>query len=239
MQKFRCFISIVATLILWSPGVLGQNPDPAGLQRAIEVHQRHADQIMQVRGVVGAAIGLNPAGRPTIVVYTDKGQPPIVPARFDGIPVSVRVVGTIRALRNPCSGPKASRPPECIDDPGDPAIDPAARFDRPVPIGVSTGHPAVTAGTIAARVLMGNLVLALSNNQIYADEAGCNFGDEIQQPGRLDGGQSPGDAIGTLYDFEPIIFSANAANRIDAALALTDLSTFVNASPADGYGIPR
>ncbi len=49
-------------------------------------------------------------------------------------------------------------------------LDPTSRFNRPVPIGVSTGHPAITAGTIGARVTDGVNVYALSNNHVYADE---------------------------------------------------------------------
>ena len=65
------------------------------------------------------------------------------------------------------------------------------------------------------------------------------------QPGTIDGGASPADDIGTLADFEPIIFSRGAKNTIDAAIALTDIDMVGKATPdsdpdyPDGYGTPK
>jgi len=69
-----------------------------------------------------------------------------------------------------------------------------------VPTGVSTGHPAITAGTIAARVTDGINVYALSNNHVYADENQAALGDEMIQPGTYDGGslrQTPSERFPT------------------------------------------
>lgn len=109
---------------------------------------------------------------------------------------------------------------------------------RPAPIGASTGHPNVTAGTIGCRVTDGTNVYVLSNNHVYADENKASIGDNVLQPGPYDGGEDPRDAIGTLYDFEPIIFHPRARNEVDAAIALTDTDMVGNATPADGYGTP-
>ena len=112
--------------------------------------------------------------------------------------------------------------------------------ERPVPIGVSTGHPNITAGTISCRVkdASGN-VYALSNNHVYADENRAKIGDNVLQPGPYDGGQNPRDAIGTLADFESIVFSRRANNTIDAAIALSSTSLLGNATPSNGYGTPK
>ena len=59
------------------------------------------------------------------------------------------------------------------------------------------------------------------------------------QPGTFDGGSYPADAIGTLYDFEPIVFSTTASNVIDAAIALSTTDDLGNATPSDGYGEPK
>ena len=56
-----------------------------------------------------------------------------------------------------------------------------------MPIGVSTGHPAITAGTIGARVTDGTNVFALSNNHIYANSNNAAIGDSALQPGSIDG----------------------------------------------------
>lgn len=110
---------------------------------------------------------------------------------------------------------------------------------RPVPIGVSTGHPDITAGTIGCRVKdASGYVYALSNNHVYADENRAQMGDSVLQPGVYDGGLYPRDAIGTLTAFCPIVFSRRANNVIDAAIALSDLDTLGNATPDGGYGTP-
>ncbi len=110
---------------------------------------------------------------------------------------------------------------------------------RPAPIGVSTGHPAITAGTIGARVkdAAGN-VYALSNNHVYANQNEASFGDNVLQPGAFDGGTNPADAIGTLYAFEPIDFTFAGENYVDAAIALSSASDLANSTLPDGYGTP-
>jgi len=115
---------------------------------------------------------------------------------------------------------------------------------RPVPIGVSTGHPDITAGTIGCRVTKEGKVYALSNNHVYADENLASIGDNVLQPGTFDDGVDPDDAIGTLADFEPIVFHRRKTNTIDAAIALTTTDKLGNATPLndpdypDGYGTP-
>jgi hypothetical protein len=117
--------------------------------------------------------------------------------------------------------------------------DPRARFPRPVPIGVSTGHPSITAGTISCRVTNGSAVYVLSNNHVYAASNAATPGvDPVLQPGDYDGGSSPADDIGTLAAFKPIIWYPNGTNTIDAALAATDEGKVGNATPAAGYGTP-
>jgi hypothetical protein len=87
----------------------------------------------------------------------------------------------------------------------------------------------------------------LSNNHVYANENNATPGDSVLQPGTYDGGIDPDidsvDVIGTLSYFEPIIFSTDANNTIDAAIAL---SVDVNgeplvgkATPSNGYGTPK
>ena len=120
---------------------------------------------------------------------------------------------------------------------GSEIIDPTARFDRPVPIGVSTGHPSITAGTIGARVTDGTYVYALSNNHVYAASNAASIGDEVLQPGAYDGGLAPADVIGTLFDFEPLDFSGGN-NLFDAAIVRSTTADLGNSTPSDGYGTP-
>ena len=121
--------------------------------------------------------------------------------------------------------------------------DTTVKCARPVPIGVSTGHPDITAGTIGARVAgLDNddnpAVFALSNNHIYANQNGANIGDDVIQPGTFDGGSLSDDKIGTLHDYEPIVFTDTADNTMDAAIALSSTTDLGNATPSDGYGTP-
>ena len=94
--------------------------------------------------------------------------------------------------------------------------------------------------------------LGISNNHVYADENLATIGDVVIQPGTYDGGSSPADDIGTLDDFEPIIFdnwdpaeanycdgSGPICNKIDAAIALSTTANLGNATPSDGYGAPK
>jgi hypothetical protein len=84
-------------------------------------------------------------------------------------------------------------------------------------------------------------VFALSNNHVYANENFASVGDAVIQPGTYDGGFVETDAIGTLAEFVPIVFGAttDVRNKVDAALALSDPILLGNATPWDGYGIPR
>ena len=115
--------------------------------------------------------------------------------------------------------------------------DTTAKCDRPVPIGVSSGHPSITAGTIGMRVTDGTDVYALSNNHVYAATNSATIGDKVLQPGTIDGGTDPADAIGTLDDFEPILFDGSD-NIMDAAIALSSTANLGNSTPNNGYGVP-
>ena len=116
---------------------------------------------------------------------------------------------------------------------------PDKRCSRPVPIGVSVGHPEITAGTIGARVTDGTDVFVLSNNHVLANENLASIGDPAIQPGDFDGGSAPADTIGTLDDFEPIVFDdATANNTMDAAIALSSVALLDRSTLTDGYGTP-
>lgn len=93
---------------------------------------------------------------------------------------------------------------------------------RPLIIGASVGHYAITAGSIGAfvRLAGADVPRLLSNNHVLADENRGNPGDEILQPGRLDGGSSPSDRVGVLERF--VTLEATAVNVVDAAMAVLD-----------------
>ncbi len=222
-------VVVIAVFSVLSGVLHAQGNREAAFERVKEVQQRHTEKLLAKKGVVGTAVGYNHDRKPAIKVFVTQAGVADIPRKIDGVPVQVVITGEIRALRPPAGkGPKPKNPP----------VDRTSRFDRPVPIGVSTGHPDITAGTIGCRVTKGGNVYALSNNHVYADENKATHGDTVLQPGRFDGGQDPADEIGTLDAFERIKFNG-LPNVIDAAIALSSTSNLGNATPSDGYGLPK
>ena len=354
--RFPTLLALAAALI--ALGILSSGsvasaagpPDGNGLDHVIAVQDAHTDRLLAKPGVVGTAVGLNAAGQPVIVIYTESARVAGLPSSLDGVPVAVRVTGRFFALHHSpdhCDGPPgAPLDPSCdtgggntapeaddqsvttpedtnvvitltgsdadgcdttsftfsatsptggslsatsgsmtCSDPGVLAVDvtynpePTTTSDSflftisdgtdasstatvsvtvgdgggltdcgatgdttvkcawAVPIGVSTGHPDITAGTIGARVTDGTDVFALSNNHVYANQNDATLGDDVIQPGTFDGGSLPDDKIGDLFAFEPILFDGSD-NTMDAAIALSSTDSLGNSTPSDGYGTP-
>ena len=190
------------------------------VRAVMQVQGRYTEDLMAIPGVMGTGTGLTPDGQLVVKVFTIEAGISGIPAHVDGVPVAVEVTGRFVAL-----------------------TDPTARQPRPVPTGVSTGHPDITAGTIGCRVKRDNgtavTVFALSNNHVYANQNDAQIGDAVIQPGTFDGGSSPADDIGTLNDFEPIDFSGGD-NTMDAAIAISTTDLLGNATPSDdGIGTPN
>jgi len=231
LRRVFCRIALIVVVICGLLGLssvlLAQGRSEQALERVIEVQERHTERLMAIEGVVGTAVTLNPGGQLSVAVLLERPGVGGIPQQLEGVPVHPVVTGEISALQ----------PSEASA--GALAV-PSARFPRPVPIGVSTGHPLITAGTIGCRVndALGN-VYALSNNHVYADENAGPIGVNVLQPGPYDGGVNPGDAIGTLSAYEPIVFSTSASNVIDAAIARSSTSLLGNSTPSDGYGTPK
>jgi len=196
------------------------------VDKAKEAKDNHAERLLATEGIVGVGVGSTAEGQVVVVVYTTQRGVP-VPKKLDDVSVKAVVTGLIvaRSCHNPIE-----------------------RCDRPVPIGVSTGHPDITAGTIGARVKDGsNNVYALSNNHVYAKMNEASINDPVIQPGTFDDGSSPADDIGTLSDYEPLVFSYQECqdgasdpdcNTMDAAIAISTTALLGNATLDGGYGTP-
>ena len=234
-RRIFCKVLLVVVaifgLLVLSNVLLAQGNSENAFERVREVQERNTDRLMAIDGVEGTAIGFNPNARLSVQVLLERPGVGGIPKTLSGVPVHPVVTGKIYALPKP---KKPGKPPKPEPEP---PVDPTARFDRPVPIGVSTGHPDITAGTIGCRVTDGSAVYALSNNHVYANENKAFIDDNVLQPGTFDGGLSPADNIGTLADYEPIKFDGSD-NTIDAAIALSDTGRLGNATPSDGYGTP-
>lgn len=92
---------------------------------------------------------------------------------------------------------------------------------RPMPGGVSIGHPDVSAGT-GTPLRIGGRKYIFSCNHVTANSNECHVGDQTWQPGRADGGQES-DTIGHLLKWVPIHFEDDEstcpiANAIAAVL---------------------
>ena len=207
-----------------------QHPDVAAV---IAVQNRHNRRLLARKDVVGVATCLDARGDVAILVLTTVPVTDL-PRFIEGVPVVSDVSGVISASKG---GPPAGKGGGSGGSKD--SVDPTARFDRAVPIGISTGHPSITAGTIGCRVIgTGGSLFALSNNHVFAASNSATEGDAVIQPGTYDGGSSPADDVGTLVAFVALDFSGGD-NVMDAALASTDASLVGNATPADGYGTPK
>src|SRR5438309_1840028 len=187
----------------------------AEFQSAVAAQHRHSPKLLDTPGVVGTAVGFA-NGHAGVLLLVERPGIAGLPQALDGVPVSVSVTGRIMAFSDP------------------------TQRQRPAPLGFSVGHPAITAGTIGARVrdALGHVYI-LSNNHVLANSNGASIGDPEYQPGPFDGGTAA-DQIATLSDFQVISFAANGNNTIDAAIALSTTSLLDNATPADdGYSMPN
>lgn len=203
------------------------------IQAAMALQERHTPWLMALPDVVGTATGLSETGRPAILVFARRPMAPwAVPSNLDGLPVVVQVTGDFVSMATPRDRSSSAKV----------SVNPKSRFDRPVPIGVSTGNEGeCSAGTIGARVKNNGSVYALSNNHVYALENKAPIGSAVLQPGRYDTGcvANANDVIGTLAAFESIVFSTSASNVMDAAIASSSTANLGNATPTGGYGMPK
>jgi len=236
-------VVIVAVAVLFLSGVLSaQGNSGNAFERVKEVQEKHTARLMGIKGVVGTAVGLDPADQPEVKVFVEEPGVAGIPKKLDEVSVDVVITGKIYALK-----PGEKPPSPGGGKPPSPSIDPKAWFPRPVPIGVSTGNEGeISSGTIGCRVTDGTNVYALSNNHVYALENDAPIGSKVLQPGRYDTAgyvYNPDNVIGTLSAFVPIVFSTSASNTIDAAIAAIikdgDIPRVGNATPSNGYGKPK
>jgi hypothetical protein len=219
-------LALAADLLLYAGTPGPWEYSSSSFEAALALQEQVTEDWLAREGVVGTAIGVDGAGRAVLKVYLATPSVSAFPRFVSGVEVVPEVTGRFTALPAEDAAP----------------VDPTRSFPRPVPIGVSTGHGSVTAGTIGARVQRGGETFALSNNHVYAANNAGKVGDNLLQPGVVDGGRDPDDVIGTLHDYEPIHFCRAMVcepNRIDAAIALTSANEVADHTPENGYGTPR
>lgn len=160
----------------------------------MDYHKLHKDLEAEYPNIVGVGFGykIRDGVKTTIparIIYVKKKLPleslafgQLLPSAIEGVQTDVIEMGTVRAYEN------------------------TGKY-RPVIGGVSVGHKAITAGTVAARVYDVDTrdPLLLSNNHVLAMSNDAEIGDEIYQPGPADGGTSE-DTVARLERFVPIKF---------------------------------
>jgi hypothetical protein len=107
---------------------------------------------------------------------------------------------------------------------------------RPLVIGCSIGHFAITAGTLGCFVTdrKTKVTLILSNNHVLANENGAKKGDAIIQPGDFDGGKRPKDVVAKLRTF--VTLKPNATNIVDCAVATPAKKIDFNSHQLGSFG---
>jgi hypothetical protein len=221
--------------------------DSPEVRAAMSVQERHTDTLLGIQDVVGVAIGSSAEKKPVLLVFAKIDVSRSVPQVIEDVPVIVRITDGFTALDETDSvlleiAEESEANQGIAALPAIESLAPTDRFARPVPIGVSTGHRrSCSAGTIGARLIdESGKVFALSNNHVFALENDAPLKTLVMQPGLIDTDCSSTftNGIGLLVDFEPISFFTGT-NQIDAAVARTMTFLTDNATPADGYGLPK
>jgi len=186
---------------------------------------------MKKKNVLGVGVGFKQRGGETLpiislIVSVSKKELPhrlsksdLVPKELNGIPTDIKETKVLKALSS------QSQAVAALD---------RTRKWRPAPGGVSIGHVDITAGTFGCIVTLEEAgskeFFILSNNHVLANSNQGAPGDPIIQPGSHDGGASPGDVIGHLWDFVPIQFMEEVAEcEISEAIAkiISSLAKFL------------
>jgi hypothetical protein len=65
-----------------------------------DVKKKHEAKLMSLPGVVSVGIGLDPGGRPAVIVGLDKSRPEVeaqLPSQLEGHPLVIQILGPIKA----------------------------------------------------------------------------------------------------------------------------------------------
>ena len=85
-----CILMVLFLVVsLASAPVFGAGEE--GLEKADQAREKHTDELMSIKGVVGVALGLNPAGRGAVLVFTKEAGVTGIPGTLDeDVPVRVQ-----------------------------------------------------------------------------------------------------------------------------------------------------
>jgi hypothetical protein len=199
---------------------------PEEMEQATAVLNSVRDEWMARQGVTAVDLGFKwsrglMTGKLSIRVHVaqklplaDLTEADLFPSELEGIPVDV--IEAEYGLQLLPGNSQLEAAPEARK----------ARYD-PILLGVSVGNPRVTAGTLGAKVYdaASLLPMALSNWHVFVGSPSGVAGEQIWQPGSLDGGNST-DTFAIL--------SRSVLSPYDAAVAQLTNSREVMAETVDG-----
>jgi hypothetical protein len=207
------------------------------VDRAIAAAGHNVHAVGIGRKVVAGHVSQIPCIRVYVVQkIAESLLPPIyrIPESVDGIPTDViesppAFILPTKRSKSPKS-PKAPKKPRGRKTTARAAATAIAacsanrrKRQRPVVAGISAGHFNITAGTIGyfcRSTRHGDdpaHVFALSNNHVFANVNQALVGDDLYQPGPLDGGTAA-DRFADLTRWVPIQTGGTVPNRVDAAI---------------------
>lgn len=164
--------------------------------------------LLDIQGITSVGMGLDEGERVVLVGAEDQeaASDSRIPGQIAGYRVVVEIEGPV--------GQAKAEPPIAEDALPTPMDAELANRHRPVPAGVSISHKDLTAGTSAFLATDGDTVYQLSNNHVLTGPTGQDSeGDEIVQPGSIDGGDVDEDTVGTLTD---TVTLEDSENLVDA-----------------------
>lgn len=198
----------------------------------------------------GTGIGETNNGELALIVFGPRlGLRKNLPDSFNGIPVQLKLLAPLYAGPGTGNGKKNNKnlvpiPDENLGLPSSgPGGNPRIRFDRPVPIGVSTSNlsDVCLSGTLGFRAKKRDSgeVRIISNNHVWGQENRSQPGQVILQPSRGDSrcSRNNNNSIGAFEEFVRVRFDGSA-NVLDASIATVEDGAVAGSTPDDGYGFP-
>lgn len=233
--------------------------DQARVKRVVKIQDRWSDRIMKVKGVVGTATGLDKQNRIVVQIFVlNRDNESKLPRTVDGIPTKVSVTwpfrpryyqgtpGTAKRKDNRTQIGGTIPPPPLPPSQCDPPLGPCdattgltAKYKRPIPVGSQISNVMTATGgscelgTFGAVVTDGTQTYLLSNNHVIGRENDAKPGERIVQPGCA---TATADTVATFSRLIPMVFSATANNRVDAAIALASDTQIDRQTPCSAYG---
>jgi hypothetical protein len=178
------------------------------------------DSFLKRPNVVGVGVGYKitkgvQTSKVAVVALVEKKKPLSALAREDRLPSSLgyAVYSGVGVGYEVGAGGYSSIPVDVVEIGRVEALSYTNRY-RPFMPGVSIGHYQITAGTFGAVVKDTNSdeLLLLSNNHVFANSNDALISDPILQPGPIDGGKYPEDAVARLLRFVPIDFGEESGD---------------------------